>query len=258
MNYKDSFIVYTSYEKNFSLLNMEQRGILITAMMSYQLEKELPEMDAITEMAFSFIRDDMDRNAQNYAEKCNKNRENGQKGGRPKTEKPNGYFDDEKKPNGFSEKPKKPNGYFENPNDNDNEYDNDNDNDSKDNMSDDVSEIIDYLNSKLGTRYKKGKATSSMIKARLDEGHTVEDFKTVIDKKVKAWASDPKMSQYLRPETLFRPSHFESYLNEIEPEGGRSSPVNVYAVTKDQHSKIHNFSNERKMNYDAFEEFVNQ
>ena len=62
-----------------------------------------------------------------------------------------------------------------------------------------------------------------MIKARLDEGYTVDDFKTVIDKKVKAWKDDPKMSAYLRPETLFRPSHFESYLNEIET--GRASPV---------------------------------
>ncbi len=129
----------------------------------------------------------------------------------------------------------------------------------KDNMSDDVSEVIDYLNSKLGTKYKKGKATTSMIKARLDEGHTVDDFKTVIDKKIKAWADDPKMAQYLRPETLFRPSHFESYLNEIDT--GRASPAkkNAYDMTKDKHAKIHNFSGERNNDYESmFSELINR
>ena len=124
---------------------------------------------------------------------------------------------------------------------------------TKDNMS--VSEIIDYLNHKLGTKYKKGKTTTSMIKARLDEGYTVDDFKTVIDKKVKAWANDPKMSQYLRPETLFRPSHFESYLNEIETVGSRSSPKSD--MTAEKYAKIHNYT-ERKIDYDALgAQFVN-
>ena len=130
--------------------------------------------------------------------------------------------------------------------------------DNKDILSDQVSEIVDYLNEKLGTRYKKSKSTTSQIKARLDEGHTVDDFKTVIDKKVKSWKSDPKMSQYLRPETLFRPSHFESYLNEIET--GRASPQVTFNsdMTPEKHAKIHNFGNERKIDYDALgAEFAN-
>lgn len=87
----------------------------------------------------------------------------------------------------------------------------------KDNMSgspDDVTEIIDYLNAVLGTRYTKCRSTVDKIKARLKEGHTVDDFKTVIDKKHAEWGNDAKMSKYLRPETLFNASHFESYLNE--------------------------------------------
>ena len=87
----------------------------------------------------------------------------------------------------------------------------------KDNMSgnpDDVTEIIDYLNGVLGTRYTKCRSTVDKIKARLKEGHTVDDFKTVIDKKHAEWGNDAKMSKYLRPETLFNASHFESYLNE--------------------------------------------
>lgn len=76
-------------------------------------------------------------------------------------------------------------------------------------------EIVGYLNSKLGTHYKHTSVeTIKKIKARLKEGFTVDDFKTVIDKKVLLWKNDIKMSAYLRPETLFG-TKFESYLNEI-------------------------------------------
>lgn len=74
-------------------------------------------------------------------------------------------------------------------------------------------EIVDYLNAKAGTRYKASTAsTHRLIKARLNEGFTLEDFKTVIDKKCVEWLTDSKMEQYLRPETLFG-TKFEGYLN---------------------------------------------
>ena len=242
---RDSFVVFASYMKSFSKLNMEQRGLLITAMMNYQMGQELPEMDALTDMAFSFIKDDMDFNNQKYDEMCERNKNNGKKGGRPKA---SGFSENPKNPDGFSENPQKPTKTLY-------EYESDyeSESESKDNMSDQVSEIVDYLNAKLGTRYKKSKSTTSQIKARLEEGHTVDDFKTVIDKKVRSWKDDPKMSQYLRPETLFRPSHFESYLNEIET--GRASPKEM---TPSTHSKIHNFGTERNIDYEALgAEFAN-
>ena len=78
-----------------------------------------------------------------------------------------------------------------------------------------VKQVIDYLNEVTGSRYTcKNKTTNSNIKARVSEGHTLEDFKTVIDKKNAQWGRDPKMSKFLRPETLFCSKHFESYLNE--------------------------------------------
>ena len=57
--------------------------------------------------------------------------------------------------------------------------------------------------------------TRSFIRARLREGFTVDDFKTVIDKKARAWLGNRDMQKYLRPETLFG-TKFESYLNEQE------------------------------------------
>ena len=51
------------------------------------------------------------------------------------------------------------------------------------------------------------------IKARLNEGFKLEDFKIVIDNKCSEWLNDKKMNQYLRPDTLFG-TKFESYLNQ--------------------------------------------
>lgn len=72
--------------------------------------------------------------------------------------------------------------------------------------------IVEYLNRKAVKSYRATtKNTQSHINARLSEGFTVEDFKTVIDKKCAEWKGTD-MEQYLRPETLFG-TKFEGYLN---------------------------------------------
>lgn len=86
-----------------------------------------------------------------------------------------------------------------------------------------ISEIIDYLNQKANTGYKYStQKTKTLIKARMNEGFTLDDFKTVIDKKCSQWISDEKMICYLRPETLFG-TKFESYLNEKGGSSGNKS-----------------------------------
>lgn len=73
--------------------------------------------------------------------------------------------------------------------------------------------IVGYLNQRIGTSYlASSKKTKSCIHARLEEGFKLDDFKSVIDKKAAEWIGDPKMEQYLRPETLFG-TKFEGYLN---------------------------------------------
>lgn len=79
------------------------------------------------------------------------------------------------------------------------------------------SDIISYLNLKAGTKYRTTtKVTVTKIRARWNEGFRLDDFKKVIDVKTEKWLRDPKMEQYLRPETLFG-TKFESYLNEPIP-----------------------------------------
>ncbi len=89
----------------------------------------------------------------------------------------------------------------------------------------DIKDIVEYLNSRVGSAFKSTtKATQKVIKARLAEGFTVDDFMTVIDKKCAEWMGDPKMEQYLRPETLFG-TKFEGYLNARVSKGtGKGIP----------------------------------
>lgn len=78
-------------------------------------------------------------------------------------------------------------------------------------------EVIRYLNSKLNTNYKaSAEYIKKHINARINEGYTLEDFKTVIDKKYKEW-NGTEFAKFLRPETLFG-TKFSTYLNQLGAE----------------------------------------
>lgn len=101
--------------------------------------------------------------------------------------------------------------------------------------------VVDHLNAKVGSRYTtKNKQLRGYVHARLDEGFTVDDFFTVIDTKAAKWKDDPKMRDYLRPSTLFAPTHFEEYLNEA-PQTSILDTVDwsKYQLTEIDPSTIH-------------------
>ena len=82
----------------------------------------------------------------------------------------------------------------------------------KENIKEIEHAIIEYLNLKAGTKYRaSSKSTQMHVHARLEEGFTLDDFKSVIDKKCAEWIGTD-FAQYLRPVTLFG-AKFESYLN---------------------------------------------
>lgn len=97
-------------------------------------------------------------------------------------------------------------------------------------------EIVDYLNQRAEKNYfPTAEKTKSLIKARIDEGRTVDDFKKVIDIKVAEWKGDAEWEKYLRPETLFS-NKFEGYLNQK-------------SVSKSNNKKT-KFNNFTQRNYD--------
>ena len=99
----------------------------------------------------------------------------------------------------------------------------------------DVTEIVEYLNQAAGTSYKPNTPkTVRSIKARMKEGFTKDDFKTVIDKKVSEWAKTD-MQKYLRPETLFG-TKFEGYLNQ-QIVKGKAPPGSFNRIESRNYSK---------------------
>lgn len=98
-------------------------------------------------------------------------------------------------------------------------------NEKKDTHLSERKQIIEYLNQKLGTRYRHGSdINKKYINARLNEGYTVGDFYEVIDKKCGEWQGTER-EKYLRPETLFG-NKFESYLNQnIVKEKGQTAQM---------------------------------
>ena len=91
---------------------------------------------------------------------------------------------------------------------------NNNDKNKKEKYKDEIKEIIDYLNTKTGCKYRyTTESTNKLIRSKLNAGFEVNDFKSVIDKKVLEW-KDTEFEKYLRPYTLFG-NKFEQYLNQL-------------------------------------------
>ncbi len=75
-------------------------------------------------------------------------------------------------------------------------------------------QIVEELNQKTGKQYRWNTTeTKALIRARLNDGFSPEDFKKVIFIKSKQWLGDEKFTPYLRPKTLFS-NKFEGYLQE--------------------------------------------
>ena len=72
------------------------------------------------------------------------------------------------------------------------------------------------MNQKTGSSYKVDADITGRIISLFGQGYSVEDMRTVIDRKCAEWCDDEKMRSYLRPSTLFG-DKFAEYLNAPEP-----------------------------------------
>jgi uncharacterized phage protein (TIGR02220 family) len=89
-------------------------------------------------------------------------------------------------------------------------------------------EIIERLNAKSGKNFSPTtKETQRSIKARWNSGFRLKDFNRVIDTKCEKWKTDPKMVDYLRPQTLFG-TNFEAYLNEPPAKNNTCKPQEYF------------------------------
>lgn len=124
---KKSFVLYLDYAEHLDQLTDAECGQLLRAIFAHE-DPERPEptyLRGATAMAYSFIKAQLDRDREEYEKKCEKNRKNGLKGGRPTKPK------ESQKTERFFEKPKKP----------DNDNDNDNDINIKENIKEKYGEF---------------------------------------------------------------------------------------------------------------------
>lgn len=102
----------------------------------------------------------------------------------------------------------------------------------KEKEKEDINNIVLKLNTLASTNYKATtKSTISLVKARLKEGYTVEDFYKVIEFKTKEWLGT-EFEKYLRPATLFG-NKFEDYLNM----SNKKAPVAAGADKNNSYTK---------------------
>ena len=130
---KDTFILKTKYGSIINRLSDKQAGVLFKMLFNYvENGANAGSTDERVDMAFEFIKMDLDAFSESYQKKVEANKENGKRGGNPNfvKGKSNPYYKGKDNPNITEDNQTLPKITEDNPNDNVN--DNDNDNDDKD------------------------------------------------------------------------------------------------------------------------------
>ncbi len=84
--------------------------------------------------------------------------------------------------------------------------------------------LIGFLNERTGkhflVRHPNGEPTKAYqaVSVLLTKGYSELNIRQVIANRCLKWRDDQKMQEFLRPETLFRPSNFSNYVGELGKE----------------------------------------
>ena len=228
------FIVYGDTKAVVDELTDEQAGQLFRGMLEYFVDGDDPEFSDVLKFVFIPIRQQMDRDANKYEKRCERNRENVKKRWNKSNTNDTTVYDR------IRTIPSYTNDTNTNTNTNTNK-DKDTDTNTESHQSDnDVPlSLLSYLNQKTGSSYTATDQIRATIEQRVSEGYTLEQMRSVIDKKCAEWSCDGKMRSYLRPSTLFG-DRFEEYLNAPEPaevEEKRKSSEHVASLKKQLREK---------------------
>lgn len=164
---KESFVLYNRYLDCVEPLTMEERGVLLTAILCYTSGEELPEMSRVVKTSFWFIKSQLDADSAKYEETCKKRSDAGKKSALKKQQKTTKETNANK-----SEQ------VSTNPTDNDNDNDNENENVIK------YQQIADMYNgtcASFPTLTKLSDRRRRAIKARFNAGYTLDDFQRLFE-----------------------------------------------------------------------------
>lgn len=229
-NRKDSFVLYTKYLNQVEKLDVEQRGVLFTAILRYAAGESIPNMDSVTEMLWSIIEDQLQIDFEKYQKTCNARKEAGSRGGKARSKQ-----NEANQANANFVKQSQANQA-----DSDNECDSDNDSDNKKTM---CKADADALFEKLWVLYpnKRGKGQISDANKRhlLDIGF--ERMARAIDR----YKADLARDSWRKPQngSTFFHSGYVDYLDEnYTPPDPKSRTVGS--------AKTNKFNNFNQRNYD--------
>ncbi|MCI9434737.1 MAG: hypothetical protein HFI86_05665 [Bacilli bacterium] len=219
MRVKDNFLLKKSEQDVFNELSNEQAGELIKGVFRYVNTGD-SGLSGVLKALFIPIQKYIDENEQKYQAICERNKQNGVNGGRPRNTE-----ETQNNPLGYdgleNEEKETQNNPLENFGENTHisyitnhiSSNHNSNNQVSNNKLDIIEKIISYLNEKTNSKFKyTTKVTQQKINARLNEGYNLDDFIAVIDKKYDEWLGT-EFEKYLCPETLFG-TKFEKYLNQ--------------------------------------------
>jgi hypothetical protein len=168
-----SFIIYKDSLSVLNKLTDEQAGKLFKAIFNYQTNNVLPE-DTLISIIFEPFLNQFKRDDIKYQNVVERNKINGSKGGRPKTqENPLGYLETQENPR----KPKKA--------DSDSDSDSDSENDSKNDIILNNNNIYTHTDNQNRSK-TEAKCKQNVIKTELDSfcDDIAKSLKDIIEKKL--------------------------------------------------------------------------
>lgn len=167
---KKYFIAYHSFLKSIEPLNDTERGRLFTALLVYSSTGEVPELRGNERFIFPMMREQIDRDAKKYAEKCQKNKENALRMHANAYERMRTHANDKEK---------------------DKEKEKENDNTPYNPPEGDVGELFDRFWNAYPKKKAKGQALTAFKKLRPDGG-TVDKMLAALEWQVKTeeWRKD--------------------------------------------------------------------
>jgi len=89
---KKSFVAYCDWQETFEELSNEEAGKLVKHLFNYVNDKNPEASDKLTKMCFIPIKQSLKRDLKKYESYVNKQKANGSKGGRPKTQKTQAFI----------------------------------------------------------------------------------------------------------------------------------------------------------------------
>ena len=205
---KKSFVLRIDSLDILDDLSNGQAGVLFKAIKAFQNDEPL-DLDSIVKIAFSPFKNQFARDNVKYENLCEKNRLIAIN--RHSTKSTSGTSGNQAKPSVTKST--------------DNDSKSDSKSKSDNDSSSDIKAVISHLNLVTNAKYKHTTKThAENISARLNDGHSVDELKLVIDSKTNEWLHDKNMAQYLRPSTLFQASKFQGYLLSAKPQRSISAP----------------------------------